>query len=253
MERVSALIPAGREKDNIKEAIESLLWADEVLVVVDEESDDGTYEIAASFGGKVRVLKHEYIYSAKQKNWAIPQAKNDWIFLMDADERPDEKLIKSIKETLKAPKHDAYEVKRRNIFLGKVLKYGGLSNDKVIRLFKRNLRYEDKRVHAEIVGYKSLGLLEGFLVHQTFKDWDSYLFKLNRYSKWGAEQAFLNGQKANFINLFLRPIHRFLKQYLFRFGFLDGMEGLINALLSSYAVFLKYSILFEIEKKKDKI
>lgn len=252
MEKVTAIIPAGNEEENIKGAIESLLWADEIFVVVDKESQDRTFEIAASFGGKVRVEKHEYVYSALQKNWAIPKAKYKWIFLLDCDERPDEKLLESIKQTLENPECDAYEVRRRNFFLGKILKYGGLSNDKVIRLFKRELRYEDKRVHAEIKGYKNIGKLKGFLVHYTFKDWDSYLKKINRYSIWGAEQSLLNNQRAGLINILLRPLHRFIKQYFLRLGFLDGIPGAVNAALGAYSVFLKYSILYYLKIKSFK-
>jgi len=251
MEKISAIIPAGNEEENIKGAIESVLWADEIFVVVDEESNDKTFEIASSFGGKVRVEKHEYVYSALQKNWAIPRAKYEWIFLLDCDERPDDKLVKSIKDELEKPQCEAYEIKRRNFFLGKILKFGGLSNDKVVRLFRRELRYEDKRVHAEIVGFSKLGKLEGFLVHHTFKDWDSYLKKLNRYSIWGAEQALLNNQKAGLVNILLRPLHRFIKQYFLRLGFLDGIPGAVNASLGAYSVFLKYSILYHLKMKSE--
>ncbi|MCX7830613.1 MAG: glycosyltransferase family 2 protein [Acidobacteria bacterium] len=251
MEKVTAIIPAGNEENNIKGAIESVLWADEIFVAVDQSSEDKTFEIASSFGGKVRVEKHEYVYSALQKNWAIPKARNNWIFLLDCDERPDEKLIKSIAKTLENPSCDAYEVKRRNFFLGKILRFGGLSNDKVIRLFKRELRYEDKRVHAEIVGYKELGKLKGYLIHHTFKDWDSYLKKLNRYSIWGAEQALLNNQRAGVINILFRPFHRFVKQYILRLGFLDGIPGAVNASLGAYSVFLKYSILYYLKIQKE--
>jgi glycosyltransferase involved in cell wall biosynthesis len=250
MEKLTVIIPAGNEEDNIKEAIESFLWADEVFVVVDDKSNDRTYEIASSFGKNVRVERHEYIYSAKQKNWAIPNSKFDWIFLMDCDERPDDVLIKEIKKVLESPDFDAYEVKRRNIFLGKELKHGGLSNDKVIRLFKKYCRYEDKRVHAEIQGYKKLGAIKGYLKHNTFKDFESYLSKLNRYALWGGQQSYLNGQRANLFNIVLRPIYRFLKQYIFRFGYLDGIPGAINALLGAYSVFLKYAILYELKNSK---
>ncbi len=251
MEKVSAIIPAGNEEENIKGAIESVLWADEILVVVDSESKDRTFEIASSFGGKVKVEKHDYIYSALQKNWAIPRAKYNWIFLLDCDERPDEKLVESIKKALENPTCDAYDVKRRNFFLGKQLKFGGLSNDRVTRLFRKELRYQDRRVHAEITGFKKSGKLNGYLIHYTFKDWDSYLKKLHRYSIWGAEQEFLNKKSAGVLNILFRPFHRFIKQYFLRLGFLDGIEGAINASLGAYSVFLKYSILYHLKRQKD--
>jgi len=252
MEKVTAIIPAGNEAGNIVEAIKSVLWADEVYVVVDESSSDGTYELARSVSPDIRVEKHEYIYSAKQKNWAIPRASHPWIFLMDADERPTAKLVRAVKEALAAPARDAYQVKRKNLFLGKVLRFGGLQNDKVIRLFRRECLYEDKRVHAEIKGYKNLGILKGYFEHDSFKGWSDYLIKLHRYSKWGAEQALLGGQSAGFVNVVLRPIHRFFKQYFLRLGFLDGIPGAVNAYLGAYSVFLKYTLLSEMKRDPDK-
>jgi glycosyltransferase involved in cell wall biosynthesis len=252
MEKVTAIIPAGNEAVNIEEAIKSLLWADEVYVVVDESSRDNTFELAGSVSPKVRVEKHEYVYSAKQKNWAIPRAAHPWILLMDADERPNEKLVAAVKKTLENPKYDAYEIKRKNVFLGKVLRFGGLANDKVIRLFKKECSYEDKKVHAEITGYKTLGILKGYFEHNTFKNWSDYLLKLHRYSRWGAEQALINNQEAGFINIVLRPIHRFLKQFIFRLGFLDGIPGAVNAYLGAYSAFLKYTLLYEMKRNQNK-
>lgn len=247
MEKVTAIIPAGNEAHNIAQAVKSLLWADEVFVVVDSSSSDGTFELAELSSPKARVEKHEYVYSAKQKNWAISQAAYPWVFLMDADERPTEKLVQSVKKSLENPVSDAYEVRRKTIFLGKALKFGGIQNDKVIRLFKKEFLYEDKRVHAEITGFNSLGILKGYFEHYTFKDWNSYLLKLHRYSKWGAEQALINNRKAGFVNIVLRPLHRFLKQFIFRLGFLDGIPGAVSAYLGAYAVFLKYTLLYELK------
>ena len=252
MEKVTAMIPAGNEADNIVEAIKSVQWADEVFVVVDESSADGTFELAKSVSPDIRVEKHEYVYSAKQKNWAIPRASHPWIFLLDADERPDRRLVDSVKKALECPACDAYEIKRKNVFLGRALKSGGLQNDKVIRLFSKECFYEDKRVHAEVKGYKKLGSLAGRLEHHTFKDWNSYLIKLHRYSKWGAEQALIGGQKAGFVNVVLRPIHRFIKQYFLRLGFLDGIPGAVNAYLGAYSVFLKYTLLHELKREPGK-
>lgn len=252
MEKITAMIPAGNEAENIVEAIKSVLWADEVFVVVDESSADGTLDLARSVSPEVRVEKHEYGYSAKQKNWAIPRASHPWIFLLDADERPDRKLVEAVKKSLENPVCDAYEVKRKNVFLGKVLRFGGLHNDKVIRLFRKECFYEDKRVHAEVKGFKKLGSLSGRLEHDTFKGWNDYLIKLHRYSKWGAEQALISGQKAGFVNVVLRPIHRFLKQYIFRLGFLDGIPGAVNAYLGAYSVFLKYTLLHELKRDSSK-
>jgi len=247
---VSAIIPAGNEAHQIAAAVGSVLWADEVLVVVDASSTDGTARVAASADPRVRVLVHEYDYSAAQKNWAIPQATHPWVFLLDADERVPSELQREILGVLGSqPDRDAYWVYRRNLYFGRVLKHGGVQTDKVIRLFRRECRYEDRRVHAEIEGYETAGVLRAPLLHDTFRSWDQYLAKLDQYTTWGAEQDLKDGKGAGFANVVLRPMARFLKQYVVRLGFLDGIPGAIVAFLAVYGVFLKYAKLWDMRRK----
>ncbi|MFT4986644.1 MAG: glycosyltransferase involved in cell wall biosynthesis, partial [Flavobacteriales bacterium] len=144
MTKVSAIIPTYNEEHNIADAISTVNWCDEIIVV-DSFSTDNTVEIANGLGAKV--LSHKYEHSAAQKNWVIPQAKNEWIVLLDADERMSPELNEEIKNILSSDqkKSDAYWIFRENHFLGKKIKYSGWQNDKVIRLFKRdNCRYENK-------------------------------------------------------------------------------------------------------------
>jgi glycosyltransferase involved in cell wall biosynthesis len=250
-EKVTALIPAGNEAHQIKEAIESVLWADEVLVVVDEAATDGTADTARSFPDpKVRVLVHPYEYPALQKNWAIPQASHPWIFLIDADERPTPELSAEIRTLLQdAPPAKAYWIYRENVYFGRVLKHGGLRRDKVVRLFRRELRYDTRLVHEEIEDRKDAGFLSGTLRHCTFRDWDHYLEKLHRYTTWGALQDYHKGKRSGVLNIVFRPIHRFLKQYVLRLGFLDGIPGALVAYLAVYGVFLKYAKLWDLQKR----
>jgi len=248
-ERVTALIPAGNEAHQIAEAVASVSWADEVYVVVDAASTDGTAEAAAALPG-VRVEVHEYGYSAAQKNWAIPRATYPWVFLLDADERCTEKLREEIVRLLASgPAHDAYWVRRRNLFFGRVMRFGGWQTDSVIRLFRRQCRYQDRRVHAEIEGFRSAGRLKGFLLHDTFRSWEQYLAKLDRYTTWGAEQDLKDGKRAGFVNVALRPAFRFVKQYILRLGFLDGIPGVIAVYLAVYGVFLKYAKLWDLRRR----
>ena len=249
--KVTALIPAGNEAHQIAEAVRSVLWADEAFVVVDSASADGTADAARSAAPGVRVETHEYGYSAAQKNWAIPRASHPWIFLLDADERATPELQGEIRRLLaRGPEKDAYQVRRKNLYLGRVMRHGGWQADKVVRLFRRECRYADRRVHAEIEGYSSLGLLENPILHDTFRDWTSYLLKLDRYTTWGAEQDFKDGKGAGFGKVVLRPLGRFLKQYIIRLGFLDGMPGAIAAFLGVYGVFLKYAKLWDMRRKE---
>lgn len=248
--KVTAIIPAGNEVHQIAQAIRTVLWADEVLVVVDGASTDGTSRAAADADPRVRVLVHEYGYSAAQKNWAIPQASHPWIFLLDADERVTPELQAEILRLLEAgPERDAYWIYRRNLYFGRVMRHGGWQTDSVIRLFRRECRYQDRRVHAEIEGYGTAGTLAAPILHDTFRSWDRYLAKLDQYTTWGAEQDFRDGKRAGFANVVLRPAGRLLKQYILRLGFLDGIPGAIAAYLAVYGVFLKYAKLWDMTRK----
>ncbi|MEW6756703.1 MAG: glycosyltransferase family 2 protein [Acidobacteriota bacterium] len=247
--KVTALIPAGNEAHQIREAIRSVEWADEVFVVADAAGTDGTAVAAGSVPG-VRVEVHEYGYSAAQKNWAIPRASHPWIFLLDADERCTSELREEVLALLaRGPEDDAYWIRRRNLYFGRVMRFGGWQTDSVIRLFRRECRYADRRVHAEIGGFRSAGRLAGSLLHDTFRDWETYLAKLDRYTTWGAEQDLRDGKQAGFVNVALRPAFRFLKQYVFRLGFLDGIPGVIAVYLAVYGVFLKYAKMWDMRRR----
>ncbi len=251
-ERITAIIPAGNEARQIAEAIASVAWADEILVVVDAASTDGTLDaVRAVRNPKVRAESHEYGYSAAQKNWAIPLASHPWIFLLDADERCTPELREEVLDLLSGgANRDAYWIYRKNSYFGRTMKHGGWQTDKVIRLFRRECRYQDRRVHAEIEGWRTVGTLGHPLLHDTFRDWPTYLDKLDQYTSWGAEQDFKDGKRAGFVSVVLRPAARLLKQYFFRLGFMDGIPGAIAAYLAVYGVFLKYAKLWDMGRRE---
>lgn len=243
MKKITAIIPTFNEEIHIKEAIESVLWCDEVIVV-DSYSTDKTVEIVKSFP-QVKLLQNEFKYHAQQKNWTIPQASHPWIFVLDADERPTPALISEIKKVINSETSQAgFWIYRTNHFMGKLIKYSGWQSDKVIRLFQRDLcRYKDVSVHEEIEGQGPMGRLQEKIIHYTYKDLTSYLKKADRYTTWGAIDRFHKFQKkgkrigAGYI--FFRPFGRFFRHYLLRLGFLDGTHGLVVSMLSAYNVFIR--------------
>ena len=251
--RVTALIPAGNEAHQIGDAVASVLWADEIFVVVDAASTDGTLEAVRALGNpKVRAEVHEYGYSAAQKNWAIPRASHPWIFLLDADERCTPELRE---RSWRPPRRGALPrtptgSTARTSTSARIMKHGGWQTDKVIRLFRRECRYQDRRVHAEIEGWRTVGILRSPILHDTFRDWATYLAKLDRYTTWGAEQDFKDGKRAGFVSVVLRPVARLFKQYFLRLGFLDGIPGAIAAYLGVYGVFLKYAKLWDMGRRR---
>jgi len=141
--KLSAIIPTFNEEENLRECLESVRWADEVLVV-DSFSQDRTVEIASELGA--RVVQHEYVNSAAQKNWAIPLALHPWVLLVDADERVTLDLRDEIRELLTVePPFDGYWIRRANHFLGRRMEHCGWETDRVIRLFRRDVaRYQDR-------------------------------------------------------------------------------------------------------------
>ncbi len=248
MQKVTAIIPCFNEEKNIRKALESVRWADEVMVV-DSFSTDNTLDIAREFTDVI--LQREYENSASQKNWAIPQAKHDWIILLDADEWATPELEAEVKQILTNPQKDAYWIYRQNYFMGEKIRYSGWQNDRVVRLFRRSCRYEPLHVHAEVITKGiEVGVLKHKLQHNTFKSTANYLKKLERYGDWAARDYAKNMQRVGFFHLLVKPFVRFLKHYVLKLGILDGRVGFIISALAAWSVFLRYFKLMELRLKK---
>jgi len=244
MQKVTAIITTYNEAHNIQQAIESVLWADEVLVV-DSFSTDNTLAIAQKFS-EVTCLQHVYESPALQKNWSIQRANNPWVFILDADERVEQPLKEEIQALLKKPMYGAYWVYRKNHFLGKELKHIW-KNDKVIRLFrKHDFQYENVQVHEEIAvpPREKIGVLKEKLVHFSYKSMPHFLKKMQRYAQWSA-QDHASTQNMGLYHFVLKPFARFGKHYLGQKGFLDGYRGLIVSVIMAWGVFLRYVFLYE--------
>ncbi|WP_228547227.1 glycosyltransferase [Nonlabens antarcticus] len=238
---LTAILPVGNEIDNIQEVIDSVSFADEILVI-DSMSTDGTHDIAQT--KNVRIIRRPYEYSSSQKNFAIPLASHEWVLLVDADERvtpklKDEILIKLINPSVNG--NVAYWIGRTNHFMNKRIRHSGLRNDKVIRLFMRDkCRYEDKMVHAEIVADGKVGTLKNKFYHNTYRGIDEFIEKMNRYSGWQAVDYDKTTGTLTPFHFVLKPIYRFTKHYVIQLGFLDGMVGLFIAYLHAYMVYMRY-------------
>jgi len=241
---LSVIIPTYNEEENIQECLESVTWADEILVV-DSFSKDRTLEIARRYTD--RILQREYINSASQKNWAIPQTKHQWVMVVDADERVTPELRDEIRALLAAgPRCSGYVIRRVNHFLGRRIRYGGWARDRVLRLWDRTRgRYQEKEVHADVEVSGKVEELAHPLLHITFRSWDSYLHKIDRYTSWGADEYLKKGKRATLLDLILRPPARFVKRYILQLGFLDGIPGLMITGIDTWVVFVKYARLWE--------
>ncbi|HMQ46332.1 MAG TPA: glycosyltransferase family 2 protein [Saprospiraceae bacterium] len=241
MRPLSVILTTHNEAHNIGEALESVKWADELLVV-DSFSEDNTVAIAKNYTD--RVYQRVYKGPADQKNWIIPQASHEWILLLDADERISPELKKEIQRWLAADDipYDAFWIGRKNYFLGKEIRFSGWQGDQVVRFFRRDIcRYNDKRVHEEIIteGIR-VGFLKNKMLHYTFKDSTHFLEKIHRYAEWSAQDHEASTTKVNAYHLLLKPLFRFFKHYILKWGFLDGRTGLIVSSIMAWGVFLRY-------------
>lgn len=250
MEKLTAIIPTGNENHNIEGVLESVSFADEVIVV-DSFSTDNTVELAKKYNPKI--IQREYEYSASQKNWAIPQAENEWILLVDADERVTPQLKKEIQEVLKNPPEDivGYWIYRNNHFMGEKVHYSGWRNDKVIRLFRKSkCRYQDKYVHAEIIANGKVGKLKNRFYHNTYISLDKYVEKKNRYATWQAKDYDKKIGKITAYHVVLKPFYGFCKHYFLQSGFRDGMVGFTISYLQAYAIFMRYAKLWLLRRNR---
>jgi len=241
---VTVLVPCFNEASHMEACLTSVAsWAGEILVV-DSYSSDETVEIASRFTD--RILQHEYVACAAQKNWAIPQARFEWVFVLDCDERCTDALHQSIREVvLGDAAYDGYWVSRLNHLFGKEIHYSGWGNDTVLRLFRRDVsRYEDKRVHTEIQ-LEHVGVLEGKLLHYTVSSIEQWSQKINRYSSLKAKDKLDKNTAMPVMHLLMRPFWRFFKDFILRRGIFDGWRGFLIAGMSSYAEMLMAAKLVE--------
>ena len=246
---LSVVIITFNEEHNLPRTLESVEWADEI-VVVDSLSTDRTVEIAKSYGAKVWVEPWKGF--AAQKNSAIEKATCDWILSLDADEEATPELKRDIERAIgdENPR-DGYFIARRNLFLGRFMRYGGFYPDAKLRLFRRGAaKFEARLVHEDAQLKGVAGELAGDLLHHAYPTLSGYIEHINRYSSLGAEMAKQRGKSGfGLIHIVLRPIFTFIYNYIFRLGFLDGREGLLLHLYHSVYVSWKYAKLWEISRK----
>ncbi|MCA9246323.1 MAG: glycosyltransferase family 2 protein [Planctomycetales bacterium] len=248
---ITVIIPCKDEAVNIADCIASVRPIAAEILVADSGSSDETLEIVARAGG-CRVIEREYVDSANFKNWAIPQATHEWIFLIDADERLTPELVAEIQAIVaRAPEKDGYWVYRANYFMGKRIRFSGWQNDRVIRLFRRDVsRYEDILDHSEVqLAPERVGRLRHRMPHFTYRSYDQYFPKFHRYTKRSAAFRYSRGRRPSGLQLLLRGPFRFLRSYILKLGFLDGLAGLQLSVLSGFYSYMKEARLWELDQQ----
>jgi glycosyltransferase involved in cell wall biosynthesis len=243
---LSAVLITRNAANVLDPCLASLAFADDI-VIVDSGSTDRTAEIAREHGA--RLVQKEWLGFGRQKQFAVEQAKHDWVLCVDADERVSPELATSIEMALAAPVSPVYRMPRRNRFLGRWLAHGEGYPDWSPRLFNRqNARWSDDLVHEKVLYAVTPGTLAGDLMHDSADDLSAYLERQNRYTTLAARQAFEQGRSAGVVHLALSPVVRFIKFYLLRLGFLDGVPGLLHISIGCMNSYIKYAKLIELRK-----
>jgi glycosyltransferase involved in cell wall biosynthesis len=246
---ISVVIIAKNAASQIGECIDSVAFVDEVLVV-DSGSEDETRAIAEVRG--CRVIEKDWLGFGRQKQFAVSEAKHDWVLCLDIDERVSNALKASIGAVFQAgaPKHMAYRMPRKNRFLGRWLNHGEGYPDWSLRLFHRaHASWSNDDVHEAVITTVEVGRLKGDLMHDSAEDVTNYLAKQNRYSSLHAQALYTQGVRAGYLKLFLSPFARFVKFYFIRLGFLDGGPGFAHVAIGCFAAFAKYAKLIELSKR----
>jgi len=252
--KVSAVIISFNEEDNIRAACESVKWADEILVV-DSESTDATCEISAECGA--RVIKRPWPGFSAQKQFATDAATHDWIFSLDADERVSDELkasITAIHDCDGPPKADGYRIARRTFYMNQWIKGGGWYPNYQLRLFdRRRGRWRERLIHESVVmdDGARVETLPGDLLHYTVRDAAEHKKMIEeRYAPLGARQMFIEGKRTSPLKIALARPLAFLRSFILKGGFRDGLAGMTIAKFAAHHDFLKHSLLWELQRSK---
>lgn len=247
--RISVYTITYNEEGKIRDCLESVKWADEI-VIVDSFSTDKTVEICREYTDKI--IQYEFVGFGRLRNIAVSHTSNDWVFSVDADERVTEELRDEIIEKLKSePDADAYFIPRVNYFLGHRVKHCGWYPDyRQPQLFhKSKMKYSDHLVHESFILSGKVSYLRGHIVQYPFLSLEEFLRKIERYSSLRAEDMFREGKRFKIHHLFTHPLSMFIKTFILKRGFLDGKIGLIISMLYAYYTLIKYIKLWEMSEK----
>lgn len=246
---LSVVIITLNEEANLARTLQSVAWADEI-VIVDSGSTDHTAEITARF--QARFFVETWKGFAGQKNSALDKATGDWILSLDADEEVEPALAAEIQQVLASPSSvEGYWIPRKNFFLGRWIRHGGFYPDPKLRLFRRGVAtFENRLVHEDVRLPGRTAKLKHHLLHHAYPTLASYLEHMNRYSSLGAEMAVAQHAAGfSFVDIVIRPQLTFFYNYFLRGGFLDGREGLLLHLYHAEYVSWKYAKAWELSCK----
>lgn len=247
--KLSVIVITKNEAADIRACLESVAWADEI-VVVDSGSADDTVAIAREF--TQQVYEHDWPGFGKQKNRALDYAMGDWVLSLDADERVTPELRAAIEEVLRGGGDAcaAYRVSRLSSYCGRFMRHSGWYPDRIVRLFRRGAaRFSNDLVHERLLVEGRIGELGGELLHYAFDSAEEVLHKMDMYSTAGAQRLHQQGRKATLTGAVLRGLWSFVRTWVLRAGFLDGREGFMLAVSNAEGTYYRYIKLMLLNRK----
>lgn len=245
---ISVLLPTYNCAAIVRDTLDSVKWADEILVV-DSYSTDSTLDICREYTD--RITQHEYINSAKQKNWAIPQCQYEWVLQIDTDEVAELGLKEEMEETLakSTDECDGFLIPFKHHVLGQWVRVCNLYPEYHLRLFRRDVgRFEDKEVHAHVKVPGQVGVLTHHILHYGMPNISKQLRNLDRYTRYQADELHKRSKRFHWWHLVLRPTVIFARHFLWQQGFRAGYRGLLIAALNATFDFWAHAKLWELEE-----
>ena len=248
MPKVTVTVITLNEAAHIRECLESVRWADEILVV-DSGSTDGTRDLALAAGA--RVIARDWPGYAAQKNFAAGEAAHDWILSVDADERVSPELAAEIRDLLgRGPAAAGYRIPRVTWHLGRWIRTTDWYPDPQLRLYdRRRATWPPRRVHESVKADGPVELLRHELQHYAYRDIAHHLQTMDRYTTLAAEQLAADGRRAGLIDLTIHPWAAFVRNYVLKGGFRDGLAGFVISVMNAFYVFLKFAKVWERQKR----
>ncbi len=249
MPLISVIIITKNEAHNIEACLQSVAWADEI-VVVDSGSTDSTVEIARKYTDKI--LMTDWPGYGPQKQRALAMATGEWILSIDADERVSPELQKEMCAAILNTKYDGFEISFQSEYCGKIIRFGDWWHDRQAVLFRRTKgRFSEALVHETIDIQGSIGRLKGTIYHIAFPNLTTVLRKMNDYSSWSAEQKSAQGKKGGVLRAIGHGLFAFIRSYIIRLGFLDGREGFFLAVSNAEGTYYRYLKLMYLLEQSD--
>ncbi len=245
---ISVLLPTYNSAATVRHTLESIKWANEILVV-DSYSTDETLDICQEYGA--RIIQHECVHSAKKKNWAAPQCRHDWVLQIDTYEVLEPGLKEEIEHavTYASPGQHAFRIPRKNHVLGRWLCYSGIYPDYQTRLLRRDYcRWMDREVHAHVLVPGRVGTLRHHFLLYGMPNISKQLRNLDRYTRYEADEMRKQGTRFHWYRLIIHPWEVFFYRYLWRHGFRDGWRGFIVCSYLAIYDFLSQAKLWELEE-----